>query len=128
MSAIGIPVARARPDAATVLTRAVLRAADIVGLTQKDTAAVLGVSPASLSRLASGGRLLTPTSKEGELGLLLVRVFRAADALLGGKEAAVRTWFHAPNVHLGGAPAERVRTIEGLVHVAEYLDAMRGKL
>ena len=120
--------ARARPDPGVVLTRAVLRAADILGLPQKDTAHILGVSAASLSRMASGTRSLTPTSKEGELGLLLVRVFRGADALLGGKEAAVRSWFHAPNAHLGAVPASRVRAVEGLVHVAEYLDAMRGKL
>ena len=56
------------------------------------------------------------------------RIFRALDALLGGKEPDVRAWFHAANAHLGGVPAERVQTIPGLVHVAEYLDAMRGKL
>ena len=117
-----------RPDAAAVVTRAVLRAGDLLGLAQKDLAQILGVSPATLSRTAAGGRPLVPASKEGELALLLIRVFRAADALLGGKEASVRAWFHADNAHLGAAPAVRVRTIEGLVHVAEYLDAMRGKL
>ena len=81
-----------------------------------------------MSRLAASGRGLPPDSKEGECALLLVRIFRAIDALLGGKEADVRAWFHAPNAHLGGIPAARVQTIEGLVHVAEYLDAMRGKL
>jgi len=40
----------------------------------------------------------------------------------------VRAWFHAANAHLGGVPATRVQTVTGLVHVAEYLDGMRGKL
>jgi DNA-binding XRE family transcriptional regulator len=119
---------RPRPDPGAVLTRALLRAATILGLTQKDLAGVVGVSAATLSRVVGGGRTLDPDSKEGELALLLLRVFRSLDALLGGKEADVRAWFHAGNVHLGQAPASRVQTVEGLVHVAEYLDAMRGKL
>jgi transcriptional regulator with XRE-family HTH domain len=106
----------------------VLRAAAILGLSQKDLAAIVGVSEATLSRVAAGGRTLDPNSKEGELALLLLRLFRSLDALLGGKEPDVRAWFHAANAHLGEAPAARVRTVEGLVHVAEYLDAMRGKL
>jgi len=113
---------------AAVLRGAVLRAAELLGLSQKELAAVLGVSPATLSRLAGGGRGLDPASKEGELALLLVRVFRSLDALLGGHEAHLRAWFHAPNAHLGGIPAMCVRTVTGLVNVAEYLDAMRGKL
>lgn len=120
--------ARSAPDPSTVLTRALLRAAAILGLSQKDTARIVGVSTATMSRLVASGRGLTAGSKEGECALLLVRIFRAIDALLGGKEADVRAWFQAPNSHIGGVPAARVQTVEGLVHVAEYLDAMRGKL
>ena len=122
--------AAARPgtDSEVVLTRALLRAAAIFGQSQKDTARILGVSAATMSRIAAAGLGLQPASKPGECALLLIRIFRALDALLGGKESDVRAWFHAPNSHLGGIPAARVQTIEGLVHVAEYLDAMRGKL
>ena len=119
---------RSRPDSAAVLTRALLRATAILGLSQKDAARIIGVSAATMSRLASAGSGLQAASKEGECALLLIRIFRAVDALLGGKESDVRAWFHAPNTHLGGIPAARVQSIEGLVHVAEYLDAMRGKL
>jgi hypothetical protein len=35
---------------------------------------------------------------------------------------------HADNTHVGGIPAERIRTVEGLVDVVRYLDAMRGTL
>jgi DNA-binding XRE family transcriptional regulator len=120
--------ARSRPVPGAVVARALLRAADGLGLSQKDLARIVGVSAATMSRLASGGRALAPESKEGELALLLIRVFRSLDALLGGNAGDVRAWFNAANVHLGGVPAARVRTVEGLVHVAEYLDAMRGKL
>ena len=39
-----------------------------------------------------------------------------------------RAWLHARNTHLGGVPAERIRTVTGLVDVIEYVDAMRGKV
>jgi transcriptional regulator with XRE-family HTH domain len=114
------------PRADVVLTRALLRAAERLGLSQRDLAAVLGVSPATLSRLPR--RPLDPQSKEGELAVLFVRLYRSLDALLGGNAAKARAWLFAPNHHLGGVPAEMIRTIVGLTHVIEYLDAMRGKV
>jgi len=125
-------VARSAPTAETARRRervvavAVLRAAATLGLNQRDLAEILGVSEASVSRLGRG-RPIDPASKEGELALHFVRVYRSLDALLGGDEARCRAWLHAPNRHVGGVPSERIRSIEGLVHVAEYLDAMRGK-
>ena len=117
---------RSAPRADVVLTRALLRAAEGLGLSQRDLAAVLGVSPATLSRLPR--RPIDPQSKEGELAVLFVRLYRSLDALLGGQTAKAQAWLHATNHHLGGVPADLIRTIPGLVHVIEYLDAMRGKV
>jgi nucleoside-diphosphate-sugar epimerase len=114
------------PRRNVVLTRAALRAADLLGLPRKDLAVVLGVSPSTLSRLDE--RPLDPARKEGELAVLFVRLFRSLDALLGGQTEKARQWLHAPNRHLGGIPAERIRTVTGLVDAIEYLDAMRGKV
>jgi len=118
---------RARPDAAVVLTKALLRAADRLALRQRDLAAILGSSEASVSRL-NQERRLDPASKEGELALLFLRAYRSLDALVGGDAAGAREWLHADNTHVGGIPAERIRTVEGLVDVVRYLDAMRGTL
>src|SRR4026209_1614671 len=106
-------------DSAAVLTRATLRAADKLGLSQRDLAKLLGVSPASMSRL-SRGRAIDPSSKEGELALLFLRLFRSLDALVGGDESAANAWFRAHNRHLDGVPAELVARVDGLVHVVEY--------
>ena len=119
--------AQARPEAAVVLTKALLRAADRLALRQRDLAAILGSSEASVSRL-NQERRLEPASKEGELALLFLRAYRSLDALVGGDTAAAREWLHADNTHVGGIPAERIRTVEGLVDVVRYLDAMRGTL
>ncbi len=123
------PAARpvpAAPRRHLVLTRATLRAAELLGLARKDLAVVLGVSASTVSRLDE--RPLDPARKEGELAVLFVRLFRSLDALLGGDTAKARLWMHAPNHHLGGVPAERVRSVGGLVDAIEYLDAMRGKV
>lgn len=118
---------RTRPEEA-VLSRAVLRAAEILAVPQKALANILGVSAASLSRLAKGARHIAPDSKEGELAVLFLRVFRSLDALVGGSDRQSREWFNAENSHLGGKPAQLVENVPGLVHVLEYLDAMRGTL
>ena len=110
-----------------MLARATLAAAARLGLRNRQVAAVIGSSEASVSRLQNG-RGLDPASKEGELALMLLRLFRSLDALVGGDDAKARDWFHAGNDHLGGVPAERIRTVEGLVDVVQYLDAMRGRL
>jgi len=124
---MGLPAAQVAPDANAVVTKATRRAATALGLSQKELARVLGVSEATVSRLGTS-KLLDAKSKEGELALLLVRVYRSLDALVGSHDEKARAWFGAENRHLGGVPRERVQTALGLVEVAQYLDAMRGKL
>ena len=124
---MGQPARASRPDPAAVLTRATLAAAARLGLRSRELAMVIGASEASVSRL-KGARLLDPSSKEGELALLFLRLFRSLDALMGGDEARSRAWLRAGNMHLGGVPADRIRTVEGLIDVVQYLDAMRGRL
>jgi transcriptional regulator with XRE-family HTH domain len=116
-----------RRTAAQVLTKAVLAAAANLGLRSRQLAAVLGASEASVSRLQRG-RVIEPASKEGELALLFLRLYRSLDALVGGDDARARLWLRAQNEHVGGVPADRIRTVEGLVDVVQYLDAMRGRL
>lgn len=120
---------RAAPhiDPADVTARATLAAADRLGLRNRHLAAVVGTSEASVSRLKSG-RGIDPSSKEGELALLFLRLYRSLDALVGGDDIRARAWLHAHNDHVGGVPAERIRHVEGLVDVVQYLDAMRGRL
>jgi hypothetical protein len=109
-----------------VLTKATLRAAALLGLKDAELARIIGVSAATLSRLHRD-RTIDPVTKEGELALLFVRLVRSLDAVLSGNEAATRAWFDAHNHALRGVPRELVTTTVGLVHVLEYLDAIRAK-
>jgi hypothetical protein len=116
----------ARPDAARVLTKATVRAAAAFAIPDTVLARILGVSGASVSRLR-GGRTISPSSKEGELALLFLRVYRDLDAVLGGDHGRCQAWLRAPNRHLGGVPLDLLQTVPGLVNATQYLDAMRGK-
>lgn len=114
-------------EAARVVTRALVRASGRIGLTQREVAPILGVSPASLSRVHGGLRLLDMTGKEGELALLFLRVYRSLDTLVGGDDAHAQAWIRSENAHLGGVPLLLMARIQGLVDVAGYLDGMRGR-
>lgn len=114
-------------DPAEVLAKAARSAAASLGLRSRQLAQLIGSSEASISRLTKS-RGISPDSKEGELALLFVRAYRSLDALVGGDDAKARQWITAPNEHLGAVPIERMMTVEGLVDVVQYLDAMRGRL
>ena len=121
------PVATIAPQPAPVLAKAALAAARRLDLRNKQLAEIIGTSEAFVSRLKSG-RGLDPERKEGELALLFLRLYRSLDTLVGGDDEKARAWLHAHNEHVRGIPAERIRTVEGLIDVVQYLDAMRGRL
>src|SRR5574340_368009 len=122
------PVAITAADESAVLSRSTLRAAQLLGLSQRTLARVLGISDATASRLFAGRYLLSrDRAKEWELALLFVRLFRSLDALWGHGDAA-RTWLASENIALGAAPIELLGSIQGLVRVVEYLDSARGRL
>ena len=118
----------ATPDRADVLSQALLRAATLLGLSNQALARILGVSEAGISRLGSGARRIDPASKEGELALLLVRLYRSLDALVGNDPTRRLAWFDSHNHALNGRPAELVLRAEGLAAVVAYLDGMRAPL
>lgn len=119
--------AAAQPEAAAVLSKATARAAEQLGLTQTRLARILGLSPASVSRLVAGSFQLTPDSKAWEFALLLLRLFRSLDSIVGTQEAA-RAWLHGDNLALAGKPIELIQHTEGLVRVLQYLDASRARV
>jgi hypothetical protein len=114
-------------DPSLVLAKATTSAASRLGIRNKQLSEIIGTSEASVSRLKTG-RGLDPERKEGELALLFLRLYRSLDALVGGDDTKARAWLHAQNDHVGGIPADRIRTVEGLIDVVQYLDAMRGRI
>ncbi len=81
-----------------------------------------------VSRMKSGTFLLRPDSKDYELAVLFIRLFRSLDAITGGDEGTSRAWIRNRNEALNGVPAERIRSIGGLIDVISYLDGRRAPL
>jgi uncharacterized protein (DUF2384 family) len=121
----------ARPAAVSegaVVTRAVVRAAARLSMSQKALSGIIGVSEATVSRMSAGTHTLAPGEKPFELAVLFVRLFRALDAMVGGDEAVARAWLRNPNLALGAVPLTLVQSVAGLVHVVAYLDARRARV
>lgn len=117
-------VTRTQPDPSIVLCKALLNVKEALDLKQAELGDIIGLNRSSVSRLQS----LDPQSKTGELALLLVRVYRSLFAMVGGDMEAMRHWLRTGNAHLGGEPLQLMASVQGLIHVVEYLDAVRGRV
>ena len=88
------------------------------GLTLKELASALDLSPRSLQRRRSGGRL---ARYESDRLYRLARIVALADEFLGDHERAIR-WLKRPNRALGGAsPVEALDTELGARQVENIL-------
>ncbi len=117
------PVPRAQPEPHAVLGKAVLRAAERLGLSRTELGTVLGRDRSSISRAG-----VDPASKAGELAMLLIRTYRSLAVMVDDDAAQMREWLTTPNRHTGGIPRDQLQTVPGLVAVCSYLDAIRAKV
>ena len=113
------------PDKAIVLGKATIRAAHEMRLSNAALARVIGLSEPTISRIAGGARGIAPESKEGQLALLVVRLFRSLDPLVGSDAQKRHDWLRSHNKALNGTPAALIETPTGLVNALAYLDGMR---
>lgn len=109
--------------AGAVLTKAVLRAADHLALSNAVLADVLGLSGPTITRMRRGEYLLN--GKAFELAAIFVRIYRSLDAIAGGDAHVAARWLQAENTVLKDRPANLIRKVTGLFHVIHYLDARR---
>lgn len=111
-------------SAGAVLTKAVVRAADRLGLSQKALSHVLGLSESVISRMRSGAYVLE-RGKAFELAVLFVRLYRSLDAIVSGDEKSAREWMRHENLALRARPLDLIQKVHGLIDVIQYLDARR---
>ena len=116
------------PKTAEALTKAVIRAATQLGISQNEFCAIVDMSTAQASRLWNQKYVLTPSqASEWERSLLFFRIFRSLDSIVGNAKDA-QLWLRGDNKAFGAPPIERIKSIEGLVKVVNYLDASRGNV
>ena len=110
---------------ASVLAKAVTRAADRLEISHALLARILGLSPTSITRLYQGGYALKEGSKEWDFSLLFIRLYRSLDSIVSD-DAVAKQWLQSENLGLHAQPISLIQTTEGLVRVVQYLDSSRG--
>lgn len=116
-----------QPSAGYVLAVALNNLKDILHLSNEDICQIIGVHRNTLSRSLKN-KEINAQSKEGELSLLLIRVYRSLFALNGGNIEAMKHWLKTNSRHIQGIPLDTMKTVLGLSRVVNYLDAIRGKI
>lgn len=116
-------------DKKKVLTKALIRMTEQLNMSRQELSAIIGLSESSLSRLFNQTNSgIDLHSKEGQLALLLLRLYRNLDTLFGGNAKQCELWLRSENKYLESVPMELIQSIEGLIRTIQYLDAMRGKI
>jgi hypothetical protein len=104
-----------------VLSKAVIRTAQLLEIPIKVLSSVLSISQANADRLMRNDYALSRSRKEWEIGCLLVRMFRTLDSIAG---KMAKEWMHDENAAFyGRSPLNVIQTAAGLVDVFRYLDA-----
>ena len=111
-----------------ILTSAVAKIAAYWNLNNAKLGTVLGLSPATASRMRSGQAKLDPSSKSFEAGQFLLRLFRSLDAMMGSDDAAAKSWLASPNLDLEARPLDLIDSFKGLITVCDYVDAHRARV
>jgi len=124
-----VPVLEAPTAVETVaLSKATIRAAKKLGLTNRILSAIVGLSEPTISRMSKGEFVLSRDDKAFELSALFVRLYRSLDAIAGGDDASAIAWLSNPNTALRGIPIDLIQSIGGLVNVVQYLDSRRARI
>ncbi|KAB2308879.1 DUF2384 domain-containing protein [Betaproteobacteria bacterium SCN2] len=111
-----------------VITKATVNAADLLNIKGADLANILGLSASSVSRMRQGEYQLDPARKEWQIAVLFVRLFRSLDSIVAGREKDAIAWLNSENTALRARPMDMLKDVAGLVHVLDYLDAVRGRI
>lgn len=119
------PRPESAPNESSVITKATIRAAERLGIKNTVLAKIIGVSEPTVSRMRKGEYVLERGQKSFELAILFVRLYRSADAIVGGDDSVAANWIKNKNLALDGIPLEIIQTVSGLTDVIAYLDSRR---
>jgi len=112
---------------AIVLTKATVRAAERLAISQKALANIIGLSEPVISRMKNGEYTIA-RGKSFELAALFVRLYRSLDSIVGGDQTSASKWMKSNNLALNGAPIDLIQKVYGLTHVVQYLDSKRAAI
>ena len=109
-----------------VLAEAVLKTANLLGLSNTQLAAVMGLDIMSMNQIEFSA-VLEPTSAHGEAGLLLIRLYQNLSSLTGGDSEWIDYFMNAFNTATDGVPIQQIQTREGLEKVLTVVEALNNR-
>ena len=109
-----------------VLAEAVLKTANLFGLSNTQLTAVVGLDLASMNQIELSA-VLEPTSAHGEAGLLLIRLYQSLSALTGDDSEWIDYFMNAFNTATDGVPTQQIQTREGLEKVLTVVEALNNR-
>jgi transcriptional regulator with XRE-family HTH domain len=113
---------RSSHDEAVALTKATLRIADMLGISQEVLASVIGISEATVSRMQRGSFVLErDKGKAFELARLLLQLYDLLDRIVFADRVTAKAWIISENLTLQGRPIDLIQRAHGLARVIEYL-------
>ena len=111
---------------AMVLAEAVLKTADLIGLSNTQLAAVRCLHLASMNQIEFSA-VLEPASAQGETGLLLIRLYQSLSTLTGGDSEWIDYFMNAFNTATDGIPIQQIQTREGLEKALTVTEALNNR-
>ena len=109
-----------------VLAEAVLKTANLLGLSNTQLAAVMGLDIMSMNQIEFSA-VLEPTSAHGEAGILLIRYYQSLSALTGDDSEWIDYFMNAFNTATDGVPIQQIQTREGLEKVLMVVEALNNR-
>ena len=109
-----------------VLAEAVLKTANLLGLSNTQLTAVIGLDLASMHQIDFSA-VLEPTSAHSEAGLLLIRLYQSLSALTGDDSEWIDYFMNAFNTATDGIPIQQIQTREGLEKVLMVVEALNNR-
>lgn len=109
-----------------VLAQAVLKTANLLGLSNTQLAAVMGLDLASMKQIEFSA-VLEPASAQGETGLLLIRLYQSLSTLTGGDSEWIDYFMNAFNTATDGVPIQQIQTRAGLEKVLMVVEALNNR-
>ena len=109
-----------------VLAEAVLKTANLLGLSQTQLATVMGLDLMSMNQIEFSA-VLEPTSAQGEYGLLLIRLYQSLSTLTGNHSEWIDYFMNAFNTATDGVPIQQIQNRKGLEKVLMVVEALNNR-
>ncbi|MDI9349835.1 MAG: MbcA/ParS/Xre antitoxin family protein [Candidatus Symbiobacter sp.] len=110
-------------DGDPIITKAALKAAELLGVSDPIFARILGLK--TISDLKNGNDVLMTDTTSFQEAVYFIRMFTALFDIVGGDQNVARSWLCNRNLALNGLPIEIIKTPTGLRDVISYLDSRR---